>query len=174
VTREPDTTPGVSQTKSAIFGAGSFRRTLGIFRNASGVVRVTAGYCGGDLDNPTHAEVCTDTTGHAVVVRVEYNPLATRFDALLDLFWAGHDPTTINQQGREIGSRFRSVVYCTNDEQRLQAFASRERLKLTGGFRRAIVTEIAHACDFWPASEYYQSHHDGVIRVPRETPPASM
>jgi peptide-methionine (S)-S-oxide reductase len=145
-------------TRKAMFGAGCFWNVEVTFRNVPGVVDVSVGYSGGDLDKPTYKEVCTDTTGHAEVVLVEYNPAVVSFEILLDVFWNNHNPTTINQQGPDIGSQYRSAIFYYDDEQRDAAFASRNRLQESGRWRRAIVTEISPAMEFWRAEEYHQRY----------------
>jgi peptide-methionine (S)-S-oxide reductase len=109
------------------------------------------GYAGGDVEEPSWAEVLSDTTGHALVVQVEFNPSAVSYEVLLDNFWRGHDPTTINQQGADIGSFYRSIILCCDEGQFRSALGSRDRLQQTGKFRRAIVTQISAAADFWRA-----------------------
>ena len=143
-----------------MFAAGSFRDVVPVFRGMEGVVSTTVGYSGGDLESPTHEEVFTDTTGHALVVLVEFNPAIVPYQALLDAFWGCHDPTTINQQGRDIGTHFRSAIFYYDDEQRAAAIESRIRLQTSGKYRRAIVTEISRAADFWKAAEVHQRIHE--------------
>ena len=145
-------------TKKAMFGAGCFWGVEVTFRNVPGVVDAAVGYSGGNLDNPTYKEVCTDTTGHAEVVQVEYDPAVVSYGALLDVFWNNHNPTTINQQGPDIGTQYRSAILYYDDEQREAAIASRDRLQASGKWRRAIVTEISPALEFWRAEEYHQRY----------------
>jgi peptide-methionine (S)-S-oxide reductase len=141
-----------------MFGAGCFWGVEVLFKRIPGVVDVAVGYSGGDLENPTYQEVCTDTTGHAEVVQVDFNPSVVSYEALLDVFWNGHNPTTINQQGRDIGTHYRSAIFYYDDEQREAAIASRNSLQSTGKYRRSIVTEISAAAEFWKAEEYHQSY----------------
>jgi peptide-methionine (S)-S-oxide reductase len=145
-------------TKKAMFGAGCFWGVEVTFRNVPGVIDAAVGYSGGDLENPTYKEVCSDTTGHAEVVQVEYNPAVVSYEQLLDVFWNNHNPTTINQQGPDIGTQYRSAVFYYDDEQRDAAIASRDRLQASGKWRRAIVTEISPAAEFWRAEEYHQRY----------------
>ncbi len=129
-----------------------------MFKKIPGVVEVAVGYSGGDLENPTYDEVCTDTTGHAEVVQVDFNPSVVSYEALLDAFWNGHNPTTINQQGRDIGTQYRSAIFYYDDAQREAAIASRNHLQATGKYRRSIVTEISAATEFWRAEEFHQGY----------------
>ena len=135
----------------AMFGGGKSRNLELSFRTVPGVVSVATGYSGGDLDNPTQEEVDTDTTGHAHVIHIEFNPAVVTYEELLDLFWKSHDPTTINQQGDLIGSHYRSVIFYYDAQQREAVFASRLRLQATGRFRRSIVTQISEAGEFFSA-----------------------
>jgi peptide-methionine (S)-S-oxide reductase len=144
--------------KKAMFGAGCFWGVEVTFRNVKGVLDAAVGYAGGDLDNPTYRDVCTDTTGHAEVVQVEYDPAVVSYDTLLDVFWNNHNPTTINQQGPDIGSQYRSAVFYYDAEQRDAAVASRDRLQASGKYRRTIATEISPATEFWRAEEYHQRY----------------
>ncbi len=116
------------------------------------------GYSGGSLENPTYKDVCTDETGHAEVVEVDYDPAKVRYEQLLDVFWNEHDPTTLNRQGPDHGSQYRSAVFYHDDEQKAAATASKEGLQASGRFRRPIVTEISPAATFYRAEEYHQQY----------------
>jgi peptide-methionine (S)-S-oxide reductase len=142
----------------AMFGAGSFWKVEALFRAIPGVIDVVVGFSGGNLDNPTYQEVCTDTTGHAEVARIQFDPTVVTFETLLEAFWSAHDPTTINQQGSDIGTHYRSAVFYYDSAQRHAAISSRNRLQATGKYRRSIVTEISPATDFWPAEEHHQHY----------------
>lgn len=142
----------------AMFGAGCFWGVEETFRSTPGVLATAVGYSGGHTKNPTYKEVCTDTTGHAEVVRVEYDPSKVTYDQLLDIFWANHNPTTKNSQGPDYGSQYRSVVFTTNDEQREAALASKERLDKSGKWRKPVVTEIVPAGEFYMAEDYHQQY----------------
>ena len=144
--------------EKATFGAGCFWGVEETFRNVPGVVDAAAGYMGGHLANPTYKDVCTDRTGHAEVVQVEYDPAQVSYDELLEVFWANHDPTTPNRQGPDYGSQYRSVIFFYTPEQEAAARANKERQEQSGRFRRPIVTEIAPASDFWRAEEYHQQY----------------
>ena len=142
----------------ATFGAGCFWGVEAEFRRVQGVKATAVGYAGGDLKNPTYKDVCSDTTGHAEVVQVEYDPEAVSYDDLLNVFWENHDPTTLNRQGPDIGTQYRSVVFFHTPEQEEAARASKERLEKSGRFRRPIVTQIEPASEFWRAEEYHQQY----------------
>lgn len=146
--------------KKATFGAGCFWGVEETFRHVPGVVNTAVGYSGGTLDNPTYEDVCTDLTGHAEVVQVEYDPAQVRYEQLLDVFWNAHDPTTPNRQGPDIGTQYRSVIFYHDDEQEAAATASKEKLQASGRFRRPIVTEIVPAAPFYRAEEYHQRYLD--------------
>jgi peptide-methionine (S)-S-oxide reductase len=145
-------------TRFAIFGAGCFWGVELAFRNVDGVVATAVGYAGGDVDNPTYEMVCTDTTGHAEVVRVEYDPDVVSYERLLDVFWQCHDPTQVNRQGPDIGRQYRSVIIPDDSAQAAAAEASRARLEASGRLRRPVATRIEPAGAFWPAEDYHQQY----------------
>ncbi|HLJ49549.1 MAG TPA: peptide-methionine (S)-S-oxide reductase MsrA [Bryobacteraceae bacterium] len=140
----------------ATFGGGCFWGVEEAFRILPGVTSTAVGYEGGALSNPTYKDVCTDRTGHAEVVQIEYDPSQISYDQLLDKFWEVHDPTTKNRQGPDIGTQYRSVVFTHSPEQEAEAKASlaREQEK----YRKPIVTEILPAADFWMAEDYHQQY----------------
>jgi peptide-methionine (S)-S-oxide reductase len=140
----------------ATFAAGCFWQVEAEFRQTEGVLATEVGYSGGVTENPTYQEVCTDRTGHAEVVRVEFDPSKISYDALLDVFWGLHDPTTVNRQGPDVGSQYRSAIFVSDAEQKDVAEASKARAQER--FRRPIVTEITPATDFYPAEEYHQRY----------------
>ena len=144
--------------EKATFGAGCFWGVEAAFRQVEGVVSTTVGYMGGTLKNPTYKDVCTDRTGHAEVVEVEYDPSKVSYDELLNVFWAKHDPTTLNRQGPDIGTQYRSVIFFHSPPQEAAAKASKERLQASGKYKRPVVTEILPAADFWRAEEYHQQY----------------
>lgn len=147
-------------TEKTTFGAGCFWGVEAAFRKIKGVVSTAVGYSGGRLKNPTYDDVCTDQTGHAEVVQVEYDPSRVTYDQLLDLFWQLHDPTTPNRQGPDIGTQYRSAIFYHTPEQKSAAEASKERLRKSGRYQRPIVTEIAPAAEFYRAEEYHQQYFD--------------
>jgi peptide-methionine (S)-S-oxide reductase len=144
----------------ATFAAGCFWGIEANFRALPGVLSATVGYIGGHTDNPTYQDVCTDRTGHAEAVEVEYDPAKISYDALLDAFWAMHDPTTPNRQGPDVGTQYRSAIFYHDAEQEAAARASRDRIGKSGKFRRPIVTEIVPAATFYRGEEYHQRYHE--------------
>jgi peptide-methionine (S)-S-oxide reductase len=142
----------------ATFGAGCFWGVEAAFRQLDGVTETAVGYGGGTTDNPTYDQVCSDRTGHAEIVQVEFDPARISYAALLDTFWKCHDPTTKNRQGPDVGSQYRSVIFCHSSEQMAEAEASKTRLAASGQFSRPVVTEIAAAGTFYRAEEYHQQY----------------
>jgi peptide-methionine (S)-S-oxide reductase len=142
----------------ATFGAGCFWGVEVTFRNVPGVKDAVVGYLGGTLANPTYRDVCTGRTGHAEVVHVTYDPSEVSYEKLLDVFWANHDPTTLNRQGPDVGTQYRSAIFFHSPEQQRLAEESKETLKKSGRFRRPIVTEITEATAFYPAEDYHQRY----------------
>ncbi len=145
-------------TRKATFGAGCFWGVEATFRQVPGVVSTAAGYAGGSLPDPTYEDVCTDRTGHAEVVEVEYDPARVSYDNLLKVFWENHDPTTPNRQGPDVGTQYRSVVFFHDPEQEKAAAKSKEELEKSGRFKRQIVTQIVPAAPFYRAEEYHQRY----------------
>jgi peptide-methionine (S)-S-oxide reductase len=143
---------------NAMFGAGCFWGVEAAFRRLKGVKSTAVGYAGGSLRNPTYHDVCTGSTGHAEVVQVEYDPAVTAYDDLLTVFWENHDPTTLNRQGPDVGTQYRSAIFFESPEQEAAAIASKERLEKSGRFKRPIVTKIEPATDFWKAEDYHQQY----------------
>src|SRR5499425_2213389 len=146
------------ETQKATFGAGCFWGVEETFRKLKGVTATAVGYAGGTKENPTYEDVCTDETGHAEVVQVEFDPAKISYSQLLDVFWANHDPTTLNRQGPDIGTQYRSVIFFHTPEQEAAAKSSKERLQASGKYKRPVVTEIVPAADFWQAEEYHQQY----------------
>ncbi len=147
-------------TQKATFGAGCFWGVEAAFRRVHGVLSTAVGYMGGTLKNPTYKDVCTDKTGHAEVVQVDYDPSKVSYDDLLKLFWEIHDPTTLNRQGPDVGTQYRSVIFFHTPEQEAAARAYKEKLQPSGVHNRPIVTEIAPASEFYRAEEYHQQYFD--------------
>lgn len=145
-------------TQKAMFGAGCFWGVEERFRTTPGVVETAVGYAGGTLEKPTYQDVCTDRTGHAEVVLVEYDPQRATYEQLLEVFWNSHNPTQLNRQGADVGTQYRSVIFCFSPEQQTAARASLERLAKSGRYKRPIVTEILPAPTFWKAEEYHQKY----------------
>ena len=145
-------------TEKAIFAAGCFWGVEARFRQINGVSDVTAGYCGGFTEKPTYKDVCSGKTGHAEVVQVSYDPKIVSYEKLLKTFFSMHNPTTLNRQGPDIGTQYRSAVFCTTEEQGRIARNFKEKLENSGKFKGQIVTEIKPAGPFWPAEEYHQRY----------------
>jgi peptide-methionine (S)-S-oxide reductase len=142
----------------ATFGAGCFWGVETAFRKVEGVTDATAGYSGGDLENPTYGDVCSGTTGHAEVVEVEYDPSKVSYEELLEVFWENHDPTTLNRQGLDVGTQYRSVIFFHTPDQGAAARASKE--KAQARYKPPIVTEITPASEFYRAEEYHQRYFE--------------
>lgn len=142
----------------ATFGAGCFWGVEAAFRRIRGVSATAAGYMGGQIENPTYDAVCTDRSGHAEVVQVEYDPSAVSYESLLDAFWACHNPTQVNRQGPDFGTQYRSVIFVHDEAQRAAAEHSREALAKAGKYRQAIATTIESAGTFWRAEEHHQRY----------------
>lgn len=142
--------------EKATFGAGCFWGVEEAFRRLAGVKDTAVGYEGGSLNNPTYHDVCTDRTGHAEVVEVDFDPAVISYHDLLNVFWENHDPTTKNRQGPDVGAQYRSAIFFHSPEQEAEAKKSREEAQKR--FKRPIVTEIVPATDFWRAEEYHQQY----------------
>jgi len=142
----------------ATFGAGCFWHVEDLLHKTKGVKSTQAGYIGGQVPNPTYEEVCTDKTGHAEAVEVEYDPGEISYQELLDVFWNNHDPTTLNRQGPDIGYQYRSAIFVHNEEQKAIAEKSKQELEKSGKFKNPIVTEIMPAPIFYKAEEYHQKY----------------
>lgn len=140
----------------ATFAAGCFWGVEEVFRNLPGVTSTAVGYEGGALENPTYEDVCTDRTGHAEAVEIDYDPEKIRYEQLLDTFWANHDPTTRNRQGPDVGTQYRSVIFYHTPEQESAARVSVESAQAR--FRKPIVTEIVPASTFYRAEDYHQQY----------------
>jgi len=144
----------------ATFGAGCFWGVEAAFREVEGVASTRVGYTGGWFDHPTYTDVCSGSTGHAESVEVTYDPAKVSYGQLLNVFWEVHDPTTLNRQGPDVGSQYRSVIFFRNSEEENAALASKERLQLSGKYSREIVTEITPASQFWEAEDYHQQYFE--------------
>jgi peptide-methionine (S)-S-oxide reductase len=144
--------------EKATFGAGCFWGVEAAFRQIQGVKATAVGYMGGRLNDPTYQDVCTDRTGHAEVVQVEYDPSEVSYEELLRVFWDNHDPTTLNRQGPDTGTQYRSVIFYHTPEQEAAANASKDALAKSGRYKWPIVTEITAAPEFWRAEDYHQQY----------------
>jgi peptide-methionine (S)-S-oxide reductase len=144
--------------EKATFAAGCFWGVEETFRQVKGVESTRVGYSGGGIPDPTYEQVCTNRTGHAEAVEVQFDPARVSYSDLLRVFWEMHDPTTPNRQGPDVGSQYRSVIFFHTPQQESAAHASKDELERSGRFRRPIVTEIVPAADFYPAEEYHQRY----------------
>jgi peptide-methionine (S)-S-oxide reductase len=149
-----------TMTEKATFGAGCFWHVEAKFRKVPGVLSATSGYEGGTKASPSYQDVCSHKTGHAEVVEVEYDPDKVSYEKLLDVFWSIHDPTTLNRQGPDVGTQYRSVIFCHTPEQKAAALAAKEKLQKSRKYKRPIVTQIVPAATFWPAEEYHQRYFE--------------
>src|SRR3989338_7384807 len=145
------------KTEKATFAAGCFWGVEAAFRKVKGIVGTAVGYMGGSLKNQTYKDVCSDKTGHAEAVQIEFDPVKVSYEQLLEVFWENHEPTQLNRQGLDVGSQYRSVIFCHNEKQKAAAVASMK--KLQGMYKgRKIVTEIRKAPTFYMAEEYHQRY----------------
>src|SRR5260370_16436991 len=145
-------------TEKATVGAGCFWGVEATFREIPGVLDATSGYMGGTLDDPTYQDVCTDRTGHAEVVQVEYDPAKVSYEQLLETFFKLHDPTQVNRQAPDFGKQYRSAIFYHSPEQEAVARATKERLQKSGQYSKPIATEITPAATFWRADDYHQRY----------------
>jgi peptide-methionine (S)-S-oxide reductase len=155
---EPIAEKGAAAMQKATFAAGCFWGVEAAFRQVKGVKETAVGYEGGATENPTYQDVCSNSTGHAEVVQVTYDPGQVTYEQLLDVYWASHDPTTLNRQGPDVGTQYRSAIFFHTPEQEAAATASRNALEEKRAFKRPIVTEIVPAATFYLAEEYHQRY----------------
>lgn len=149
-----------NKTKIATFGAGCFWGVESAFREVPGVVDVAVGYAGGNVPKPDYRAVCSGRTGHAEVARVEYDPARVSYEQLLEVFWQIHDPTTLNRQGPDVGTQYRSIIFYSDDHERKAAEESKRRLDESGKLGRPIVTQIMPATEFYRAEEHHQRYYE--------------
>jgi peptide-methionine (S)-S-oxide reductase len=149
-----------SKVELATFGAGCFWCTEAVFQNVKGVSKVVSGYAGGNVKNPTYREICTGLTGHAEVTQITFDPSKVSFEELLEVFWNTHDPTTLNRQGADEGTQYRSVVFYHTDEQRKAAEKYKSQLEASKVYQNPIVTEISPLPDYFPAENYHQNYFE--------------
>lgn len=149
-----------SNLDTATFGAGCFWCVESIFQEVKGVVSVTSGYSGGIVKNPSYKEVCTGMTGHAEVCQIVYDPKQVMFDQLLEVFWTTHDPTTVNQQGNDHGTQYRSAIFYHNDQQKQIAEDYKKKLSASGAWDKPVVTEITPFAIFYTAEDYHQDYYN--------------
>ena len=148
------------KTEIATFGTGCFWCTEAIFEQLDGVATVVSGYSGGSIVNPTYKQVTTEETGHAECVQITFDPGIISYDELLEVFWQTHDPTTLNRQGADIGTQYRSAIFYHNDEQKQKAEKYKAELNKIGAFKDPIVTEITAFTSFYPAEDYHQQYFE--------------
>lgn len=149
-----------SKTDTATFGAGCFWCVEAVFQQLDGVLKVTSGYSGGHVVNPTYEQVCSKTTGHVEVAQIIYDPSKITFEDLLQVFWKTHDPTTIDQQGNDIGPQYRSVVFYHNEEQKKTTEHYKDELNTSGAWASPIVTSIEPLKNFYVAEDYHQNYYN--------------
>ena len=153
---EPSPSPS-AKTATAVFGGGCFWCMDAVFQYVPGVIKITSGFAGGTEVNPSYEEVCTGRSGHAEVIQITYDPTKVTYDQLLDLFWKAHDPTTLNRQGADHGTQYRSIILTESPEQAAEAVASKK--KAQSQFPDPIVTEIKPLTAFYPAEKYHQDYY---------------
>ncbi|MEO8406677.1 MAG: peptide-methionine (S)-S-oxide reductase MsrA [Chitinophagaceae bacterium] len=146
-------------TDTATFGTGCFWCTEAIFQELEGVLKVSSGYSGGHVPDPSYKQVCTGTTGHAEAIEIVYDPKKISYDELLEVFWESHDPTSLNKQGNDEGPQYRSVIFYHNAEQKLKAEKYKSELNQSKAFENPIVTEISPASVFYTAENYHQDYY---------------
>jgi len=152
--------------QKAAFGMGCFWCSEAIFQRIDGVTAVKSGYEGGEVANPSYEDVCTGTTGHAEVIQLTYDPAKISYDELLEVFWKNHDPTTLNRQGADVGTQYRSVIFYSTPEQKLQAERYKAELNKTNALGKPVVTEIAKAQPFYVAENYHQDYFNKNASAP--------
>ncbi|MCC6690911.1 MAG: peptide-methionine (S)-S-oxide reductase MsrA [Bacteroidia bacterium] len=145
---------------TATFGAGCFWCVEAVYQQVRGVIAVSSGYSGGKLQNPTYKEVCTGTTGHAEVTQLFFDPKQVNFEQLLEVFWKVHDPTTLNRQGNDVGTQYRSVIFYHNATQKELAEKYKKELNASGAWDKPIVTEISPFTVFYKAEDYHQNYYN--------------
>lgn len=157
-TMNADSSNVTNKTETADFGGGCFWCMEAVFERLPGVISVTSGFAGGTTENPAYREVCTETTGHAEVTEVVFDPARISYAKLLEVFWQAHDPTTLNRQGADVGTSYRSIILYRDDKQKL--VAEKSKLEAQANFRDPIVTEIVPLKKFYPAEGYHQQYYD--------------
>ena len=160
VLAQPPSTGGTMNRQKATFAAGCFWGVEAAFRKVKGVTDATVGYTGGRTKDPTYEQVCSHATGHAEAVQVEYDPAQVSYEELLEVFWTIHNPTTLNRQGPDWGSQYRSAIFYLSPQQRAAAEASKAQRERVHRYDRPIVTEIVPATDFYRAEEYHQRYFE--------------
>jgi peptide-methionine (S)-S-oxide reductase len=152
-----DSTGNIEQ---AIFGAGCFWCVEAVFQRVPGVLKVESGYSGGSIKNPTYKEICSGLTGHAEVCRISFDPSIVTYKTLLSVFWQTHNPTTLNRQGADVGTQYRSAIFYINEDQKATAEKYKAELDKSGAFGDPIVTEISALQNYYPAEDYHQNYYN--------------
>jgi peptide-methionine (S)-S-oxide reductase len=151
-------TDGAVKTETADLGGGCFWCMEAVFERVPGVISVTSGFAGGTTDHPTYDQVCTETTGHAETTEIVFDPSKISYNQILDIFWQAHDPTTLNRQGADEGTSYRSIILYRDEKQKLEA--QKSMLEAQKNFHNPIVTQIVQLKKFWPAEDYHQKYYD--------------
>ena len=146
--------------ESATFGAGCFWCVEAVFQRLDGVISIESGYSGGKIKNPSYREVCEGTTGHAEVCRILYDPKKISFTELLEVFWKTHDPTTLNRQGNDHGTQYRSVIFYHSEEQKELAKKYKDEINKSGAYPNPVITEISPLINYYPAEDYHQNYYN--------------
>ena len=155
---QPVNTMSTNKTETADLGGGCFWCMAAVFKRLPGVISITSGFAGGTTENPTYEQVCTETTGHAEVAEIVFDPAKISYAKLLEVFWQAHDPTTLNRQGADVGTSYRSIILYRDEQQKLEA--GKSKLAAQADFKNPIVTEIVPLKKFWPAENYHQQYYD--------------
>ena len=150
----------MAQNEISTLGGGCFWCVEAVFQRIEGVISVNPGYAGGKTLNPTYKQICTGKTGHAEVAQITYDPKIVKFEQILDVFWISHDPTTLNRQGNDVGTQYRSVIYYHNDDQRLKAIESKRKTNKSSLWKDEIVTEITTLNNYTHAEDYHDNYYD--------------
>ncbi|MFZ4797500.1 MAG: peptide-methionine (S)-S-oxide reductase MsrA [Bacteroidia bacterium] len=153
-------TMNTDSLSTAVFGAGCFWCVEAVFQQVNGITKIESGYSNGDVKNPTYREVCDGRTGHAEVCKIWFDSSIVSYETLLSIFWQTHDPTTLNQQGNDRGTQYRSAIYYNSDSQKLAAEKYKIELDQSGAFSNPIVTEIAAVNNYYPAEDYHQNYYN--------------
>jgi len=161
---QPTNSMNANKTEIADFGGGCFWCMEAVFERLPGVISVTSGFAGGTTENPTYQQVCTETTGHAEVTEIEFDPAKISYGKLLEVFWQAHDPTTLNRQGADVGTSYRSIILHRNEKQKLEA--EKSKLEAQKDFKHPIVTEIVPLKRFYKAEDYHQQYFDNNSNAP--------
>jgi len=150
----------MSQLETLTLAGGCFWCTEAVFNRLKGVTSVVPGYAASQVKNPSYEQVCSGRTGAAEAIQLTYDPAVISYDTLLDIFWHLHDPTTLNRQGNDVGTQYRSSIYYQNDEQKQLALTSKAALEKSGAYKHPVVTEIVPFTNFYPAENYHKDYYD--------------